>query len=242
MAASSGSSGAFLRAARPYRAERTREILRGRVALAGEGEHAAALPDRHLRQNMGGGAEAVEPERRILSRFAFARHAIAAPADQPGAEPGCDLGVVAGLAQRKAKARIGNRMGRVAAVARIAGEHRRIAQVLGAAAAIGTDATGRAQPGHADALSDRKSAHACPNSCHAADDLVARHDRQLGMRELAVNHMQIRAADPASRDLDHDFARAGRWNRPLAHDERLRAARSAPWHACSPLFFLPIPP
>ena len=57
----------LLRAARPHRAERAREVLRGGVALAGESEHAPALPDRHLRQDMGGGAEAVETERQILS-------------------------------------------------------------------------------------------------------------------------------------------------------------------------------
>ena len=198
----------LLRAARPHRAERAREILRRGVALARESEHAPALPDRDLRQDMGGGAEAVETE-----RLALARHAIAAPADQAGAQPGRDLGVVARLAERKAKPRIGDRMGRIAAVARIAGEHRRIAQVLGAAAAIGTGPAGRAQPGHADALADGKAAHALhPMRRHAADDLVARHDRQFRVFQFAVDHMQIGAADPAGRDRDQDFA----WRRAAA--------------------------
>src|ERR1017187_10360248 len=70
----------LFRAARPHRAERACEVLCGGVALAREGEHAPALPDRDLRQDMGGGAEAVEAE-----RLAFAGHAIAAPADQAGA-------------------------------------------------------------------------------------------------------------------------------------------------------------
>ena len=65
IAASSGSRRHFVRAARPDRAERAREILRRRIALAGEGEHPPALPDRHLRQDVGGGAEAVEAERQL---------------------------------------------------------------------------------------------------------------------------------------------------------------------------------
>jgi hypothetical protein len=88
---------------------------------------------------MSGRAEAIEAE-----RLALARHAIAAPADQPRAEPGRDLGVVAGLAEWEAIARIGDRMGGVAAVAGIAGEHRCIAQVLGVGTAIRADAAGRA--------------------------------------------------------------------------------------------------
>src|ERR1035437_6214816 len=205
----------LFRAARPHRAERAREVLRRRVALAREGEHAPALPDRDLRQDMGGGAEAVEAE-----RLAFAGHAVAAPADQAGAQPRRDLGIVAAISKRKTKPRVGQHMCRIAAIAGVAGEHRRIAQVLGAAAAIRAYPAGRAQPRHADALTQRKSADARTRSGDAADDLVPRHDRQLGVFQLAVDHMQIGAADLAGRNRDQDFARAGLRHWPLAHDER----------------------
>jgi hypothetical protein len=132
--------------------------------------------------------------------LAVAGHAITAPADQSGAEPGRDFGVVARFAQRKAIARVGYRVRGVAAVAGIAGEHRRIAQVLGAAAAIRANTASCAQPGHADALANGKSAHAQSDCRNAADDLVARHDGQFGVFELAVDHVQIGAADPAGRD------------------------------------------
>ncbi len=79
----------LVRAAGPHGAERAREVLRRAVALAREGEHAPPLPDRDLRQDMGSGAKAVKAE-----RLAVAGHAIAAPADQPGAQPGRDFGVV----------------------------------------------------------------------------------------------------------------------------------------------------
>ena len=39
-----------------------------------------------------------------------------------------------------------------------------------------------------------------------ADDLMAEHERKLGMRQLAVEDMQIGAADTACRDLDEDLA------------------------------------
>src|ERR1017187_7756944 len=102
---------------------------------------------------MGGGAEAVESQ-----RLALAGHAIAAPADQPGAQPRRDFGVVAAISKRKTKPRIGERVARIAAVVRVAGEHRRIAQVFCTATAIGAGPAGRAQPRHADALADTKSA------------------------------------------------------------------------------------
>src|ERR1019366_6993650 len=82
----------LFRAARPYRAERARGGLGGGVALAREAKYAPALPDRDRRQDMGGGAEAVEAE-----RLAFAGHAVAAPADQAGAQPRRDLAVVAAV-------------------------------------------------------------------------------------------------------------------------------------------------
>lgn len=70
----------FPRPARPGAAERTREVLRFSVAVAGEREDAAALPHRDLRDDVRGGAEAVEtqpvPIPGELQR---------APADQPGA-------------------------------------------------------------------------------------------------------------------------------------------------------------
>src|SRR5512143_1871928 len=142
------------------------------ISLAGECEHAPPLPFCNLRQNVRRRAEAVETE-----RFALARHPIAAPANQPGAEPRCDRRVLTIFAERKTKARIGNRMVCEPAVARITGEYRRIAQIFAIAAAIRAGPACATQPRHADAFTYRKTAHARPNRRHTTDNLVAGHYR-----------------------------------------------------------------
>src|SRR5438309_283482 len=82
------------------------------------------------------------------------------------------------------------------------------------------------QPAHADALARRKILDIKPLDIktvdsrtkrpHPPDDLVAGHDRQLRIGQLAIDHMQIGSADAAGRDLHQDFAGARRRNRPLA--------------------------
>ena len=54
-----------------------------------------------------------------------------------------------------------------------------------------------------------------------ADDLVSRHERQLGLRQLAIDDMQIGAAHRARADLDQDLARARLGGRNLSRAERL---------------------
>src|SRR3974390_1124911 len=103
--------------------------------------------------------------------------AIAAPADQPGTQPRRDLGSFAPLAERKTISRIGDGMSGIAAVARITGENRRIAQILGAGPAIGTRAAGRTQPRHPDPLADRNPATPRPESGDPTNPFVARYDR-----------------------------------------------------------------
>src|SRR6202007_269549 len=77
MAASSGSGGASSEPPAQARAERAREALRVVIAGPGEGMDAAALPDRDLGEDVGGGAEAVDAE-----ALAGPGHAVAAPAGQ----------------------------------------------------------------------------------------------------------------------------------------------------------------
>jgi hypothetical protein len=109
---------------------------------------------------------------------------------------------------------------RIAAIAGVAGKQRPIAQVLTAAATIGTDAAGVAEPGDADTLADREAGDPLPHRGDPPDDLVAGHDRKLRVRQLAVDNMQIGTADAAGHDLDQDFAGRGRERAPLAHDQR----------------------
>ena len=54
-----------------------------------------------------------------------------------------------------------------------------------------------------------------------AHDLVARHDRQMDVGQLAVDDVQIGAADAAGLDAHADLARAGQRIGPLFKRERL---------------------
>src|SRR5262249_17875050 len=156
-----------------------------------EGVDAPALPCRHLGQDVGGGAKAVEAERASLTG-----HAVAAPADQPGTQER-RLGGGVAVRQREAVARIGDRVAGIAAIARIACTQRVIAKILPARDAILAAAAGVAEPRHANALADGKSQYVRPERGDAADDLVAGNDRQLWMRQFAVHHMQVGATDAA---------------------------------------------
>ena len=123
------------------------------------------------------------------------------------------------LASGKQKRASATVCGGVAAVAGVAGEQRPVAQVLPPVTAIWTDAAGRAEPGHADPLAQGKAGDAGAERRDPADDLMAGDDRQLRVRQFAVDHMQVGAAHAAGRDLDQDLA-----------GPRLRqsAARAAP--------------
>jgi aminopeptidase N len=138
----------------------------------------------------------------------LAGRAVAAPADQPCAQQRRRPGVVEAPGQREAIARIGDRVGRMAAIAGVAREQRRVAEVLAIGAAIRARTAGGAEPRHADALAEREARDACTQRRDLADDLVTRHDRRLGMRQLTAIHVQIGAAQAASGDRDQDFARS----------------------------------
>jgi hypothetical protein len=99
------------------------------------------------------------------------------PADQARAEQRRQRHIAARLAERKRKARVGDDRGREAAVTRVAGEERRIAEVFPLRLAIGTDAAGMAEPGNADPLTHGQPGNARPDRVDPADDLVARDDR-----------------------------------------------------------------
>src|SRR5262249_59957983 len=87
---------------------------------------------------------------------------VAAPTDGAGAEERRDLGVTPPLRKREAVTCIGERARGVAAIARVAGKQRPIAQILAAAAAIRADAAGEPEPGDADALTYCQSCYSGP--------------------------------------------------------------------------------
>ncbi len=93
---------------------------------------------------------------------------------------------------------------RVAAVDGVSGEGGRVAEVLEAAAAIGTSAVDAAHPGNADAAAERKF---WPGAVFdGADDLMAGYERLLARRQFAIDDVKIGAADSAGADAEQNFA------------------------------------
>ncbi len=200
---------------RARRAERQGELRRRVVAGPHEGVHALALKDRDLRDDMRRRAETVDADG--LRR---PRHLQRAPADEPGAEQRRQSRGLGALGQRETVGSVGDRMGGVAAVARIAGEERVVAKIFARAHAIGTMPASMTEPRHADARAGRKARHARARRDDAADDFMSGNDGELRLCQLAVDDMKIRAADAAGFDAQQQLSRAGRRERTLFHEER----------------------
>ncbi len=98
---------------------------------------------------MSGRAEAVDAEPLRVSR-----HHQRPPADQAGAQQRRDRNVVAVFAERKGIAGVGDGVRGEAAVPRIAGEERTVAEIFHALLAEAADAAGVSEPGDADAVAD----------------------------------------------------------------------------------------
>ena len=66
-----------------------------------------------------------------------------------------------------------------------------------------------------------KALDAGTEGCDPAHYLVSWHERQAGFGEIAINHVEICAADAARGHANQDFSRTGLGNRPLFEGERL---------------------
>ncbi len=167
------------------------------VAGPGEGENLPALMARHLGDDMGGGAEAVDAD-----PLGVAGQPQGAVADQPGAEQRRRRDIAEGRVDREAIALVGDRQLGIAAIDLVAGEAGMVAQILTAATAAIADAAGPAEPRHADPVAEREVVGiGAPLNDHA-DDLMARHQRQFRLRQLAVEDVQIGTAHRARLDRD----------------------------------------
>ena len=177
-----------------------------------------ALGGGDLRDQVSSRAEPVEAE----PPGAFAGRLEAPPSDEAGAHQGCDPGgLLRQHAQRQAEVGFGDDVARESAVAVVAGEARRIAQVLAAAGAEGAVAATVAEPGHADAIADPVRIHSGSERLDHADDLVAGHDGQHRQRQVAIHHVEVRAADGAGQHAQAKLAGARLGQRPMFHPQRL---------------------
>src|SRR5262249_47518315 len=97
----------------------------------------------------------------------------------------------------------------VTTVELVAGEARPLTEVLPPAAAVAAGAAGPAQPGHADALAHREAIHPLALLHHPADDLLAQDQGEFRLSQVAVEHMQVGAADAAGMDAQEELL--GAW-------------------------------
>ena len=77
-----------------------------------------------------------------------------------------------------------------------------------------------AEPGHPNARA-RFEFDPFADRVNAADNLMSRHNGKLGIRQFAVDDVEIGAADAASLDAHANLARSGQGVRPLLHHEPL---------------------
>src|SRR5580692_5347869 len=131
------------------------EGLRRGIAGPRKCEHIASLPACDLRDDVSGGAEAVEPD-----LLAIAGETKRTPTDQTRPEQRCCRHVVAAVGKLECITCVGNDMRGVAAVAGVAGEERVITKVFTPAQAKLTMAASAAQPRNADTSTDGKTGHA----------------------------------------------------------------------------------
>ena len=122
--------------------------------------------------------------------------------------------------ERERERRLGDGVGGEFPVARVAGEERRVAEIFARAHAIGAMAARMAEPRDADA-GPKRQADALASRLDPADDLMPRHDRQLRIGQVAVDHVQVGAADAAGRDRQPNLPRPRLGLGPLLDREPL---------------------
>src|SRR5690606_10228308 len=76
------------------------------------------------------------------------------------------------------------------------------------------------EPRHAVPVARTEAGHARAHRFDPAHDLVAGHERQHGLRQLAVDEVKINGTDGAGLDPERQLAVAGPWNGKGARLER----------------------
>ena len=147
IAASSGSGGGSLDAARPLGAKLAGERLAFHVPLSREGEDAPGLGAGHLGREVGRRPEPVDAE-----ALGVTCSDEATIADETGAEERGGMRVVVGRWKGEAEPRVGHGVLGIAAVDVVAGESRAVTEVLSSGRAVDAFTAGPAEPWHADAL------------------------------------------------------------------------------------------
>src|ERR1051325_5197527 len=100
----------------------------------------------------------------------------------------------------------------VTAIDRVAGKTRIIAKIFPIRSAISTIAIRPTKPWNANSISDLEF-RICllADFFHPADNLVSQDERQLRVRQLAIDHVKVRTADGARADAHQQLSPARLW-------------------------------
>ena len=123
------------------------------------------------------------------------------------------MAVVIAVGQGKAEAFIGGGVLGKSAVAVIASEHWKIAEVFPLHGAEHTTTAGSAKPWNAYALAYGETCCLRTLSNHLPDDLMPRHQAGPTQRQVAVDDMQIGAAYATGEHTNHHVVAQGLWHR-----------------------------
>jgi hypothetical protein len=171
----------LVRTTGPFRAERFGELLRFSIPWPSESVDPPTLVASDLRDDVRGGAEAVEPD-----PLGITRHPKRSITDEPGAKErrGVNLRVACG--QWYHEAVVGDGILCVSAVPIIARELCPIAEVLLSSQTKATSLARPTEPWNADAESGLERPTTFANVDHRPSDLMPQDERQLGPIELAL--------------------------------------------------------
>jgi hypothetical protein len=148
-----------------------------------------------------------------------ARHAQAAKPDNAGAQKRGGVQIVQSFRKSKHEVLASNCIFGIAAIDRVSGERRRVAEILTAMLAIPTRPVSAADPGDAYASANRKlrirSVH------NFAHDLMTRNDSFTQRRQFAFDNMQIGAANTAGANAQEKMAWLGFRSLHLRNPKRM---------------------
>jgi len=140
----------------------------------------------------------------------------------PGTQDRGRWPVIQGIRQLADVVCIGTDEFRIPAIDRIAGHLLAFAQGFPTAYAMLAMATGRMQPGHADAVAFFHMIDAGPDRCHFTDPLVPRNERRRWFdRPIAIGSMEIGMTDAGRVYPYQNLAWPNFRHRDFAHIQRL---------------------
>ena len=203
IAASSSAGGSVFRGAGPVGPERDCELLGLVVVAPGESIDRAPLGARRPGRRCG----RPRRSRRIPSDLPSPAITSDRQPIRPAQSKGASGDIISVFAKRETISGVGDQMAGKAAIPRIAGKLRAVAEVLLVGTAVKALAAGEAEPWHADTHGQRQAGNTGAQRFNPADDFMPGNDRVGDIRQFAVHDMQIGPADAARAYLDADLAR-----------------------------------